>query len=156
MRLPELLRELGDGLGLGEVAVDEGDGATLVVDDTFEITIEPGPEGRGIVIVASVGVVPKDDALPVCRTLLEANVGGLDTGGAALGLDPDDGTVMLSRAILTDEMPFAVFDRELTVFMTALRDWTTRLKTGVLTAEADGPSPQEAGDANPPHGGLRV
>lgn len=143
MELAELIRELGAHLRLPDVDPDEDGAATIVIDDTFEIVIEPGEDGRRILISAAVGALPVDAREAVFAELLEANLVGQGTGTAALAIDPDREEIVLCRVILQTDLDFDDFDQELVVFTNALRYWRERCESGQIGKGADGDTPDE-------------
>ena len=154
MELAELIRELGAGLGLSDAEPDEDGAATLVIDDTLEIVIEPGEDGHGILISAAVGTLPGDAREAVFAELLEANLMGQGTGAAALAIDPDREEIVLCRMILKTDLDFDDFDRELVVFANALRYWRERSDGGQIGKGPDGDAQDGDGAALPMEGGA--
>ena len=138
MELAELIRELGAGLGLSDAEPDEDGAATLVIDDTLEIVIEPGEDGPGVLISAAVGKLPADAREAVFAELLEANLMGQGVGAAALAIDPEREEIVLCRVILKSDLDFGDFDRELVGFANALRFWRERCGGGQIGKGADG------------------
>ncbi len=157
MNIGELVQELSSSLGLGDAAFDDETGAEIVVDDRFAISIEPGPDGAGIQLAAIVGAPPKQAGVPFYQDLLEANLFGQGTGGSALSFDRAVGNIILSRSILQSELEFDAFDRELVVFLGALRHWSDRLESGGWD-QGEGSTPQAPGSdaGTPPSGGIPV
>ena len=143
MELAELIRELGAGLGLSDAEPDEDGAATLVIDDTLEIVIEPGEDGHGIVISAAVGALPADAREAVFAELLEANLMGQGVGAAALAIDPEREEIVLCRLILKTDLDFDDFDRELVAFANALRYWRERSDSGQIGKGPDGDEQDE-------------
>ena len=154
MKLAELIRELGAGLGLSDVAPDEDGAATLVIDDTLEIVIEPGEDGRGILISAAVGKLPAAAREAVFAELLEANLLGQGAGAAALAIDPGLEEIVLCRVILKSDLEFDDFDQELVAFTNALRYWRERCDGGHIGKGPDGDAQDGDGAALLMEGGA--
>lgn len=148
MELAELIRELGAGLGLSDVEPDEDGAATIVIDDTLEIVVEPGEGGQGVLISAAVGALPADAREAALAELLEANLMGQGVGAAALAIDPDQEEIVLCRVILKSDLDFEDFDRELVAFVNALRFWRERSDGGQIGKGADGDEQDEDGAAS--------
>ena len=147
MELAELIRELGAGLELSDVEPDEDGAATIVIDDTLEIVVEPGEGGQGVLISAAVGALPADAREATLAELLEANLMGQGVGAAALAIDPDQEEIVLCRVILKSDLDFDDFDKELVAFVDALRFWRERCDAGQIGKGADGDEQDEDGAA---------
>ena len=154
MKLAELIRELGAGLGLSGVEPDEDGAATIVIDDTLEIVVEPGEDGHGILISAAVGKLPADAREAVFAELLEANLMGQGAGAAALAIDPDLEEIVLCRVVLKADIDFDDFDQELAAFTNALRYWRERCDGGQIGKGQDGDEQESDGAALLMEGGA--
>ena len=156
MELAELIREMGAHLGLPDVEPDEDGGAVIVIDDTYEIAIEPGEEGRGIVISATVGDLPDEGREAVYAELLEANLMGQGVDAAALAIDPQVGDIVLCRMIPKSDLAFEDFDLELVGFASALRFWRERFVSGEIGKGLDGDGAADDGAALMQDGALPI
>ena len=143
-----------DPLGLSDVEPDEDGAATIVIDDTLEIVVEPGEGGQGVLISAAVGQLPADAREAALAELLEANLMGQGVGAAALAIDPDQEEIVLCRVILKSDLDFGDFDRELVGFATALRFWRERCDGGQIGKGADGDEQDADGAALLMEGGA--
>lgn len=132
MTLEELMQELGSRLGLGEVQLDEDGGAQIVVDDDLDIDIARAEEGSGFSLSAVVGPLHANDREAELAELLAANLLGRGTGGAALSLDDALDEIVLSRIVAQDDLPFEVFEQELTTFIEVLRIWRDRHRQDLI------------------------
>ena len=148
MELADLIREMGAHLGHRDVEPDEDGGAVIVIDDTYEIAIERGEEGRGIVISATVGELPDEGREAVYAELLEANLMGQGAGAAALAIDPQVGDIVLCRVIPQSDLAFDDFDLELVGFAGALRFWRDRFVSGEIGKGLDGDARQDGAAAS--------
>ena len=126
MKLEEFMQELGARLGLGEISLDEDGGAQLVINDEIAIDIGSDETGNQITLSATVGRLSDENQVAVFQELLAANLGGSGTGGAALAIDIALSEIVLCRGIPCENVPFDVLERELNVFIEALRFWTDR------------------------------
>lgn len=78
--------------------------------------------------------------------LLAANCLGAESGGACLSLDAERDMFML-HTIIREDMPYPAFEKELTLFIQALRYWKEwlglRPSTAGAAASTGGPLPSE-------------
>lgn len=145
MNLQDLMRELSSRLGIDEIPLNQDGGGQIVVDDEFAIDIARDEEGRGFQFAATVGPVPQHEREAVFAELLEANLIGQGTAGAALALDREMDEIVLCRSIRQDELPFEAFEQELSDFVQVLRFWRKRHQAGQLAQSTDPESTAEAG-----------
>ena len=137
MALAELMTELAAAIGLEGVELEDDGGGQLIIDDDLVIDIATDPGEATIIVAASVGAIPADQREAAFGQLLEANLLGDGTGGAALAIDGTRDEIVLCRLFPQDDLPFAVFDRELSVFVQALRYWRQRCAAGTIGQAAD-------------------
>jgi len=154
MELAELMKELASELGLGEIELEEDGGGRITIDDDLAIDLEGAEDGFGFSISATVGSIPGEGREAVFRELLEANLQGHGTGGAALALDSTLNEIVLCRSIPQDDLRFEVFDQELVTFVEALRMWRERLDSGALGTEQDEPEASPAASMRPGGAGM--
>lgn len=132
------LQSLSVSLGI-PLAFNSENTCELVLDDETVVTLEGEPEGTSLRINGLVGDLAEPDSAEALRLLLQANYNGQGTGGAALGIDPVGGDVVLGRVV--DVSGFGPDDLEtvLTEFANYLAFWRDNLNR--LTAgEAAGPA----------------
>ena len=137
MALADLMTELAAAIGFEGVELEDDGGGQLVIDDDLVIDIATDPGEAGIIVAAAVGAVPVDRREAAFGELLEANLLGDGTGGAALAIDETRDEIVLCRLFPQDDLPFAVFDRELSLFVQALRYWRQRCADGTIGQTAD-------------------
>lgn len=93
MTARELLHELGLRMGLGAIDFDEHTPCTLCFDGKYVVTLHHDPDDRALLLSAPVGGgEPRPEEL---RDLLTASCLGARTGGAAFGLSPETGELLL-------------------------------------------------------------
>jgi len=133
MALANLMKDLAAAIGLDNIAFGADGGGQLVIDDdvVVDIRVASGQEG-GFVVSALVGPIPLDNREAVYGELLEANLVGDATGGAALAIDPTRSQIALRRRFSDDSMAFSVLDRELSIFVEALSYWRRRCANGEI------------------------
>lgn len=139
MALADLMKEFGQAMGLGDVALEEDGGARIVIDGSLEVDIAAARDGVGFDITAAVCPIPTRNQRGIFAGMLEANLVGQGTGGAALSLDTSLGEVVLSRSIRQDSLSYDEFEGEMIRFTTALRDWR-----GAFEVEKTKPRPVKA------------
>lgn len=137
MALAELMTELAEAIGQEGVELEDDGGGQLVIDGDLVIDIAADSSGSRIVVSASVGAIPIDGREAAFGELLEANLLGDGTGGAALAIDSTRGEIALCRLLPQDGLSFSVFSQELSLFVEALRYWRQRCAAGEIGEKED-------------------
>jgi hypothetical protein len=130
--IDDFLMEFGSRTGLGRL-VRNGDGVCrLVFDGALAVDVELR-DGDACFS----GVVGPGETLGpgTMRIMLAANLLGDETGGAALGIDESDETVVLSRRLIMEGLTYLAFENALGSFVDAMQVWRSRL--GELDDEAE-------------------
>jgi hypothetical protein len=130
MTAVDLLRELGVKTGLGALELDRNGLCQLVFDGDLRVEFEAPAGGSSFWLAAAVARLPASAGSDFYRELLEANLMGRGTGGAALAVDPDRGEVVLWQRLDADRTDFPLFERELEAFLNSLDVWKERLDQG--------------------------
>ncbi|MBQ8173032.1 MAG: type III secretion system chaperone [Mailhella sp.] len=147
MNAEQLIRELGNALGIDlELGVSRTCRVALdgdVVD--FEAS------GESLWVMADLG--PAQGREHVGTSLLAANSLGRQSGGATLALDEERGMFTMHMELWAD-MPYAVFEKRLAVFIKALRWWKAWLALPPV-AGADACT-SDASPLSLPAGALRI
>ncbi len=149
MALAELMKEFGDRLQLGDVALEDDGGAQIVVDGEFKIDIERAADGPGFDITAAVCPTPKHNLTAIFAELLEANLSGQGTGGASLALDQTLSEIVLSRSLRQEDLSYDVFEEEVARFVHTLRFWRERFENDEVGAGEDPPADDPPSAASP-------
>lgn len=89
-----LLAALGKTAGLPELCLDEAGGCTLAFDDVG-VQFTHLSEANQLLLCSPLGHLPGENAEPLLRTLMSANVFFRGTQGATLGADAETGLVTL-------------------------------------------------------------
>lgn len=142
MTLPELMQELSSRLETTDPLLNEDGGVTVVFDDEVAVEIL-AHEGRpGFCFVSTVGSLPDDAEAhgAMMRELLEANVFGDTTNGAALCVDPANDEILLSRSVNQASVSYETFEEELAGFLAVLRAWRMREADGEIGDEMAEPT----------------
>lgn len=95
-KLDGVLAAFGKEVGMEGLATDENGVCLLVFDGRTTIHMLGDPGSDSLVVWSNLGAVPADGAERVLRALMQANLFWNGTGGATLGLMPEDDQVVLS------------------------------------------------------------
>jgi hypothetical protein len=138
-----LLQAIGRLLGLPDLAWDEQHSCTLSFGDDVHLTLYADDERPDLTMYTLLGVLPADAPSAVWRELMEANLFGKGTGGAALGYEPDSQWVYLSRRLPTEGLNAQQWLGEIQAFVSACRQWQSRWSQ--LQAQSSGVQAPSAG-----------
>jgi Tir chaperone protein (CesT) family len=148
-----LLQAIGRLLGLPDLAWDEQLSCTLSFGDDVHLTLYADDERPDMTIYTLVGELPAQAPSDVWRDLMEANLFGKGTGGAALGYEPDSQWVYLARRLPVEGMTAQQWLEEIQVFVGACRHWQNRwpqLQARASAVGQPGDEPLQAGASVPP------
>jgi hypothetical protein len=144
----ELLTSLGQSIGLPELAPDEGGYCALSFDDLM-VHLQHDPEQDELLVFARLGEIDDDEPAQLYARMLAANLFWQGTGGATLGLQPEDGMVFLCRKTPLRALDDAAFQQLLEQFVNTADSWrgeVARFVSDDVTEQAlanalpDGPS----------------
>ena len=129
MKLEDLLKQLGEDMGMGEIKLDAKKGCSLVMDGRLRVFIESAPDEKSFFVYAVMGPIPADNEarLALYDVLMEAHLFGLLSGGATFGSSPRFGGVVLSRSFDPNHVTYEMFYHSLEKFINAYEMWTNRL-----------------------------
>lgn len=101
MQLDQILIELGHGLGLAGLVLDEDRTCRLELDQGHRLTLRHRPELNALDLVMPLELPERDEAgtARLCRRLLEIQLLGEATRGAVIGLDEEEGTALVQRRL---------------------------------------------------------
>ncbi|WP_051384443.1 type III secretion system chaperone [Nitratidesulfovibrio termitidis] len=129
MTIQELLHELGTRMGTGPLTLDGQTPCTLCFDGKYVVTLYHDPDDHALLAAAPVGTVGagfghlREDDL---RALLTDACLGARTGGAAFGLSPETGELLLWKR-WNDEFPdYPALETALNGFLAQLDHWQTQ------------------------------
>lgn len=127
MDIADAVKRLGQDIGL-PLQLDQNRACRLVFDDRIEVDIE-APEGqRGVVhLSCALAPVPAGAREPLYEALLEANLFGRGTGGAALGLDKSFNEIVLTRTLSMDDLHYQDFVKAIEQLVLYAGTWTERI-----------------------------
>lgn len=149
----EIIRGLGDIIGIEELALDEEGTIELVVDEQVTLTMIHLPNVHGVVAAAVMpDGVAEDDA--ILRELLQTNMSWVATqGGTFVYLPP---RVALCRLIPLASGDAARLDQELAMFVKLAKAWQDDLSDQIASGKNED-SPDATGvHGREGHQGLRV
>ena len=122
----QLLQELGQALGIGELPFDEAGYCALQVDD-FVVHIERDQATQSILLHAQVAPLgPASAAL--YEQLLEANFCHRFTAGGTLGIDRERGVISLAMRLHLQGLPLSDLTRRMEAFLEACEHWIRQLR----------------------------
>ena len=122
----QLLSELGQTVGLPELAPDEDNYCCLGVDDKIVLHLQYNIENEILMLFAQVGKIDDHHREAIYPRLLKANLFWQGTGGATLGVD-DNGEVLMAYQIVISNMDFQKFQDLLEGFVNTAELWINTL-----------------------------
>lgn len=166
MNIEDVLRELGNQMGLPNLKLDENKVCRLIFDKKFTIDIEASEDLKTVHIYSALCTIPPSNKEPLYEALLEANLFGRGTGGAAFGVDLEMGEVLLSSSLQDmDRVDYQDFVNVLESFVNHVEAWTEKIDSGNYTPDrrsqteekkgprmggSDGSSSSDMDDTPPP------
>lgn len=132
-----LIRELGKELGVPLELSREG--TCRASFDADVLDFEEMQDGHLMIAAELAPATHREDAL---RAMMAANFLGMQTGAACLSLDEARDAFVLHTE-LWGEMPYAVFEQRLVLFVQAVRWWKEWLALPPVSAASKG-QPEEA------------
>jgi hypothetical protein len=125
--LEELLKDLGDRIGVGPVGVGDNGVCTMGFGEDTEIHISADEaDPNYCVLVSNCGGIPEQGRAAFLRRLLEANFFQRDTGDAVIALEPDLDEALLVQRVRMDVIDGAGFADAVTRFVAYRQRWSER------------------------------
>lgn len=131
MTVNNLLAEFGRKAGLGALSLDDKGVCRLSFDGTLVVDLEHDSSAGVLHLYAVVGSIPADGKESLFARLLEANLFGAQTSGAALAIDRQRNEILLCRSIMPDALDAMAFEKILESFVNALEQQREQLTTAV-------------------------
>lgn len=119
-QIDEIIRELGEIIGVEELELDESGVAELFIDDDVELSLIHLPAFPGIVAAIPMPEGAENDG-PLLRRLLQSNMTWALTQGGSFVLAPP--RVALCRLIPLANQDSERLDRELAMFVELAMSW---------------------------------
>ena len=121
-----LMRALGAGVGIPELALDEAHCCTLAFDAVV-VNFELEESSGQLFLYASLGAMPAAGSSALYEQLLDGNLLWKDTGGATLGLDREGKRVVLQQGLLVEHLAEVEFEAAVERFVDMAEAWTRRV-----------------------------
>lgn len=135
MDADQLLQNLAVALELPELRFDANGCARIAVDGAPALNFERAANGS-IHLYSVLGSLPLERQEAYYRQMLEGNLFGTATGGAALAVDGTQGEVVLCRTVHVDHVAAADFSTMVEEFVTAAEDWLSKLSQAPIVSGA--------------------
>jgi hypothetical protein len=119
--LETLIQQLGQELQMEEFIVSAAPG-TYNLSFDHDIKLDASQSAQGYLIKSIIGPCPKQNLEPFCVKVLEANLFGRGTRGAAIGLNAEGNLLTLSLE-LDYNSTYREFKEKLEDFVNALDFW---------------------------------
>ena len=145
MTFDELMGEVGKALNIELVTHD---GATQLEVDGMAVSILEMPALDAVVLNGVIGEPPPQGLEPLHKAMLEANYNFAGTAGATLAVNPEDGTLTLTRLVPSVRLDTDSLLAALESFVNVLEAWRKILvdyrpdESGAASAPADAVAPQ--------------
>ncbi len=143
-----LLAEFGESIGIPEMAFDEDGLCHIRVDDEYPITFRRDDDNHNLVLVGLIAEeLPERLDRETVRDMLATGVEPLRDHGAALGLEPQSGTLILHQTIPLAKIDRTALETLLGNFILMQKDWSARIAgAGAQGAEPDQPGTRAGHD----------
>jgi len=153
----QLLSELGQAVGLPDLAPDEDNYCCLGFDDKIITHLQYNEENEVLMLFAQLGTIDEDKAAEIYPKLLKANLFWQGTGGATLGVDDETREGLMAYQTQMQFIDFPKFQELLEGFINTSELWINTLEA-VQKGEASVESKEgnKTEDTPPPHGGIRA
>ena len=137
MTFDELMGEVGKALNIELVTHD---GATQLEVDGMAVSILEMPALDAVVLNGVIGEPPPQGLEPLHKAMLEANYNFAGTAGATLAVNPEDGTLTLTRLVPSVQIDAEALLAALESFVNVLEAWR-KILADYRPAEADAATP---------------
>ncbi|WP_064576880.1 type III secretion system chaperone [Cupriavidus gilardii] len=139
-----LLAEFGESIGIPEMAFDEDGLCHIRVDEEYPITFRRDDDNHNLVLVGLIAEeLPQRLGRELVGEMLATGVEPLRDHGAALGLEPQSGTLILHQTMPLAKIDRTVLETMLGNFILMQKDWSAR----IAGADADGAEAEPASQA---------
>jgi len=127
MDLDQLLQSLALALGLPNLRFDANGCARIAIDGAPALNFERDAAGRAMHLYSVLAPLPPKGREALYTRLLQGNLFGTATAGAALAVDESHGGGVLFRTVITDAINAPAFAALVEAFVGAAEDWQGRL-----------------------------
>lgn len=122
-------------MGLPNLKLDDNKVCRLIFDKKFTVDIEASEDLKKVHIYSALCTIPPRDKENLFESLLEANLFGRGTGGAAFGVDLEMGEILLSVSMVMDKTDYQDFVNTLESFVNHVEAWTEKIDTGTYARD---------------------
>ncbi|MES2599143.1 MAG: type III secretion system chaperone [Verrucomicrobiota bacterium] len=126
-KFQDVLRELGEQLGIEDLGPGESGTCTLSLGDNAMVEMEIDTESGDLKFYSEVGTIAEDSARRWYPHLLAANCFWSGTQGSTLGMDPQTGGVFLCHAYPCELLTGEGLYQRLEIFSNTAMFWGRRL-----------------------------
>ncbi len=147
----QLLSELGQAVGLPDLAPDKDNYCCLGFDDKIITHLQYSDTNQVLMLFAQLGVIDEDKVNDIYPRLLKANLFWQGTGGATIGVDDETREVLISYQAPMQFMDFLKFQELLEGFINTAELWINTLEA-VQHGEGIPISPKKSAKSSPASG----
>jgi hypothetical protein len=127
MDADQLLNGLGLAMGLPQLRFDERGCARLMFDGKLAINFEHDADSASIQVYSVIAPMPSEGRDAIFAMLLQGNLFGSETAGAALALDLAHREIVLCRKLALENASAASFAQAVESFVDATEHWQQRV-----------------------------
>ena len=129
MKIDDLIRNLGDSIGLGNLQLDDDGMLNLQVGKDTRICLELEEGGNFCQVYSSLGKLPQGSEArsAVCEATLRGNAFGRGTNGGAFFIDNERDELLLGRAFAVEKTDHHELKSLLEGMIEAAREWQKKL-----------------------------
>jgi hypothetical protein len=125
--LEGFISSYGKEVGLSSLALNEQGMCALGFDDKINVDIVDRSDQDQIVLLAKIGSVPADGKESLYEMLLAGNAFGSETAGAAIGVNKNDGAIVLSYILVESMLSYDLFKIILSNFVDIAETWIDKI-----------------------------
>lgn len=123
----ELLHNLGNEIGLPQLAPDAQGYCCLQFDEKIVVNIQYVDNSQNLLLFTSVGALDEKNRRKGFEKMLQANLFWQDTGGSTLGVDPETFTVIMAYQEPIRGVDYQRFRGLLETFVNTSELWMKRI-----------------------------
>lgn len=154
-----ILSELGDSMGMKDLAFDENGGCILQFDESMNVLLLYEGGDDVLYLFSFVGELAKDSEKKTMRLLLEANYRWEESGGGTLSLRKGENNIVLTHKLAVAALTKEILEQYLSDFVTALEKWMNFLKdpsSSPIKSDEQNESEQNNVSKQPPASMIRA
>lgn len=129
----ELLADAGAKMGLDALTFDESGDCDLRIEGNLGVTLRK--TGEGLLLFSQVAAFYPEQEERVCREVARANYFWAATGGATLGVNDLDRSVILAERLVAEMTSRERFAEALDRFLGVASFWQERFAQGLVVPE---------------------